>query len=355
VSPRVVHIVPRLPPPPEGVGSFALTLAEALSAREGIDSRFLVASPSWEGPADSGLPAARIPAPSPAALCEALAAATEGEGTVVLLHYANYGYQPRGCPAWLIGGLARWQGRGQGRLVTVFHEVHAMGPPWRSSFWLSPLQRRLAASLARRSDGLATSMGLYRRILLAWVPGREIAVLPVFSTVGEPAAPPPLEGRARRLVVFGGPGSREQAYRDLGPAMAAACRALGIEEVLDIGPDAGPGAPDLPVPVRRLGVLPDSEVSALLAGSLAGFVAYPAPFLPKSTIFAAYCAHRMLPVAAWPRPRREAEPLPPFWTPRSGEREEGDRLQGVADEAHSWYRGHSVGRHAAAYRSLLFP
>ena len=55
------------------------------------------------------------------------------------------------------------------------------------------------------------------------------------------------------------------------------------------------------VPVRRLGVLPAAEVGELLGSSLAGFVAYPAYFLPKSTIFAAYCAHGMLPVQAWGR------------------------------------------------------
>ena len=48
----------------------------------------------------------------------------------------------------------------------MFHEFHAMGPPWRSSFWLSPLQRRLATSLTRLSDGLVTSLELHRRILL---------------------------------------------------------------------------------------------------------------------------------------------------------------------------------------------
>ncbi len=273
----------------------------------------------------------------------------------MLLHYASYGYEPRGCPSWLVDGLAKWQAGSHGRLVTIFHEIHATGPPWRSSFWLSPLQRRLAASLARLSDGLATSMQLYRNILRPWVPGKEIAVLPVFSTVGEPPAAPPLTERARRLVVFGGPGARARAYRELRPMIESASRDLGIEEICDVGPDDGPQAPDLSVPVRRLGPLPEAEVSALLLGSVAGFVAYPAPFLPKSTIFAAYCAHRMLPICARPSPRRELEPLPPFWTPRPGLTPSWDELQEIADRAHAWYGGHSLDRHAAAYLRLLFP
>ncbi|HKI02152.1 MAG TPA: glycosyltransferase family 1 protein [Thermoanaerobaculia bacterium] len=343
MSRRVVQVVPNLPPPPEGVGSFAMTLAEALRARHGIESRFLAA--------------VKIPNAEPAALRGALEEAAGGDGAqaTVLLHYANYGYEPRGCPSWLVDGLTEWKGRSRGRLVTVFHEVHAMGLPWRSSFWLSPLQRRLAASLARLSDGLATSMGYYRRILLQWVPGKEIALMPVFSTVGEPAESTPLAARARRMVVFGGPGTRAQAYRELRPAIESSCRMLGIEEVCDVGPGDGPGASDLPVRVRRLGPLPAAEVSELLAGSLAGFIAYPAPFLPKSTIFAAYSAHRVLPVCAWPRPRRQVEPPPPFWTPRQGGEVHWDQLQDLTDRAHAWYGGHSLARHAVSYRDMLFP
>ncbi|HEV7503816.1 MAG TPA: glycosyltransferase family 1 protein [Thermoanaerobaculia bacterium] len=333
MSRRVVQIVPNLPPPHEGVGSFATALAAALSAGCGIESRFLV--------------------PSKDSLDEALA--DGGEGIPVLLHYANYGYEPRGCPSWLIDGLARWKARRRGRLVTLFHEFRASGPPWRSSFWLSPLQRRLATVLMRLSDGLATTLQLHERILLGWVPGREIAVLPVFSTVGEPVETAPLAARDRRLVVFGGPGTRALAYRELKPEISLACRTLGIEEILDIGPDDEPPASDLPVPVRRLGPLPDTEVSGLLAGSLAGFLGYPAPFLAKSTVFAAYCAHRMLPICAWPRPRRDTLPaeLPPFWTPLPGE--DLPSLQEIADRAHAWYGGHSLSRHAATYHDLLFP
>jgi hypothetical protein len=108
------------------------------------------------------------------------------------------------------------------------------------------------------------------------------------------------------------------------------------------------------VPVRRLGPQPAAEVSALLAGSVAAFAAYPPPFLPKSTIFAACCAHRALPVCAWPRPRRDPGPVPPFWRPGNGA-VSWEELQAVADRAHAWYGGHSLDRQAAAYGDLLFP
>lgn len=347
---RLLQVVPRLAPPVEGVGSFAETLAADLAARFKIETRFVVGDPSWPGGRED---AGRVAARTAGALLAALDSAPQ-DGDAVLLHYAGYGYQPRGCPSWLLDGLRQWKSATAGRLVVLFHEVYATGLPWRSSFWLSPAQRRIAAELARLADGLVTSMRLYRRRLLRWVPGTEVAVLPVFSTVGEPAAVPLLRDRARRLVVFGGSGTRERAYRRLRRQIEAACGALGVEEIWDVGPPLD--QPPLPMsrPLRRLGPLPAAEVGALLLESLAGFVGYPAPFLPKSTIFAAYCAHGALPVCAWPWPRRRVEPPPPFWRPDgAGAAVPTEALQAVADRARAWYSDHTLARHAACHRDLV--
>ncbi|MEA2602396.1 MAG: hypothetical protein QOF89_3388 [Acidobacteriota bacterium] len=335
----VVQIVPRLPPPFEGVGSFAEGLATTLHEASGIASRLLAAG--------SGAPGAVSEAAALAARLE-----REAGAGPVLLHYVGYGYHPRGCPGWLVDGLAAWKRSGGRRLVTLFHEVYASGPPWRSSFWLSPAQRRLAARLAGLSDGRVTSLALYRRLLRRLVPELAVAVLPVFSTVGEPAAVLPLAARARRLVVFGGPGGRARAYHCHAARLAAACRALDLEEVLDVGP---PGSVPVPAevagrPLRRLGELPAAEVGALLAQSLAGFVAYPARFLAKSTVFAAYCAHGMLPLCAARDENGDEDETPPFWEPASAE-----DPQRVADRARAWYGTHGAGVHAALYRELLFP
>lgn len=324
---RVVQIVPQLPPPPEGVGGYAEALAGALRDRCGIETRFV------EGAA--------------ARTAEAVGAAL-ADGPVALLHYANYGYQRRGCPVGLVEGLVRWlhQG-GERRLVTVFHEVYATGPPWRSSFWLAPLQQRLAATLARASAALATSLDLYGRMLRPWAARKRIAVLPVFSTMGEPAAVPRLDERRRRLVVFGGSGVRQRAWSRVAD-LDRTCAVLGIEEVVDIGPPAEAPPRVGNVPVRALGVLPAGEVSELLRASIAGFVVYPEPFLAKSTIFAAYCAHGVLPVCIGDG-RKGPDPGPPFWTPGSAPADP----QAIADRAHAWYAGHALDRQAATYRELL--
>jgi len=322
---RVLHVVPHLPPPYEGVGTYAAALAGAL----GGEARFLVGDPGWSG--DGGR---AVEARTAAALLEGI-----GDAGTVLLHYAGYGYESRGCPAWLAEGLGRWQGR----LVTVFHEVWASGPPWRSSFWLLPIQRRLAALLAVRSQELATTLEVYAGLLRPWTAGRGIAVLPVFSTVGEPAAVPGFGERPRRLAVFGGAGVRGRAWGPFRPDLERAARALAIEEIVDVGTPISVPADLAGIPVRPLGVLPPAGVSDLLLGSAAGFLAYPPDFLPKSTIFAAYCAHGVLPVCAW---RRHPADRLPYWTG-------GSEPVAVAAAAHAWYRGHSLASQAARFREML--
>ncbi len=197
---QVLQIVPELPPRLGGVGGYALALARALRDHAGMETHFLVTDPAWR-PAETGetgVTGERLPARSVRALRGALTAAGR-EGLPVLLHYANYAYQRRGCPFWLVRTL---EIRPSHRLVTFFHEVHAGGPPWRSSFWLAPLQRHLAARLARRSDRCATSLPLYRGLLEALAPGTDAVVLPVLSPLGEPAEVAPLAARhPPRLLV----------------------------------------------------------------------------------------------------------------------------------------------------------
>jgi len=353
---RLVQVVPRLAPPAEGVGSYAEALAGAL-ARLAVETCFVVGDPAWPGgEGGGGAAAVRVEARTAAALAAALDQA--GEGAPVLLHYAGYGYQSRGCPRWLVAGLARR------RLITLFHEVYASGPPWRSSFWTLPIQRRLAAALVRRSDALITTLTLYARLLRPWAAGREIAIQPVFSTVGEPESSVvrPLAARRRRLVVFGGAGVRSRTWTEARPALARACADLGIEEIADVGAAvAGPAGVPAEVggvPVHRLGVLAAAAVSDLLLDSLAGFAVYPPAFLPKSTIFAAYCAHGVLPVCVHWRAavdlRTAADGLTAgrqYWQASSAGAPA--HPQEIADAARLWYAGHSLARQAAAWRERL--
>jgi hypothetical protein len=341
---HLLQIVPSLDPN-SGVASHARKLAQALVAHTGLPSRFLVCDPgaSTAGEAAVSTLSARA--------AELLAASLGSSDDPVLLHYSNYGYERRGCPRWLVDGLEAWRGAAaRSRLLTAFHELYATGLPWQSSFWLSPLQRRLAARTRELSDGAVTSLERYEAALREWAPTKPVRTLPVFSTVGEPAEPAPLDQRRPAMVVFGSAGLRARAYRGTALAILRACLAMGIEAVLDVGPgDAAP--PSIgSVPVRRLGHLPEAEVSGLLGDSRAGFVAYPAAFVPKSTVFAAYCAHRLVPVCSWPS-ANGVGPEGHWWDP--DRTAQPQTWQALADSAHEWYQGHTLAQHAALYASLL--
>jgi len=348
---RLLEIVPALST--DGVGGYAQRLSEAFAAR-GTRVDLLA---SLQGQEKGEILAARTDQALDAHLQRWWEAGEEP--AAVLLHYAGYGYQERGCPVWLVSGLTRWLARGRGRRVsTFFHEVNAFGPPWRSSFWLSPLQRRLAAALAGVSYAIGTSLPIYHDVLHRWVPGREIMVLPVFSAVGEPAEAEvlPLASRPRRLVVFGGAGTRLRAFREHQADLEAACVALDAEEVLDIGPlGADPPAAIAGRPVRRLGMLPASELGKVLVSSMAGFLAYPPGFLPKSTVFAAYCANGMVPVCA--SSERDGGPLVKgehYLPPRPAEPLGEAEIQAVAGRARSWYMEHSLARQMGSFLRLVF-
>jgi hypothetical protein len=77
------------------------------------------------------------------------------------------------------------------------------------------------------------------------------------------------------------------------------CQLLGIEEIWDVGPSTSLTLSTVNgVPVVQLGQRSAAEISGFLLNSLAGFFDYNPDYLAKSGIFAAYCAHGLLPVSA---------------------------------------------------------
>jgi hypothetical protein len=351
---KVTHLVPGHEAVDGGVLAYARALAIALSQRTGVANHLLCVGTDAESRAEGE--GARVESTRRGS-ASALLGRLDGDSGAVLVHYANYGYAARGCPGYLATALERWSRKeNRGRLVTFFHEVYATGKPWQSSFWLSPLQRRIAARVARVSDGLLTSLDLYASLLRRLTPTRSVAVVPVFSTIGEPEALPPMTQRRRRLVVFGGRGSRSLAYGEKRQALETTCRLLEIEEVVDVGPPVPmPGHHVAERPLRPLGMLPAPEVSALLRESLAGFLAYPPAFLGKSTVFASYCAHGVVPVCAW-RNRDGSEELRAgehYWYPHAGLDHDREALEGIARTAHSWYATHDLASQATLFAGLL--
>ena len=178
-------------------------------------------------------------------------------------------------------------------------------------------------------------------------PGRDaVEALPVFSNLGEMDVPLPPERRQRRMVVFGTRTWREAVYRQHADDLLAACRHLGIESVLDVGAPLPSPPSGLPIPFAAHGLLRVEDAPAVFGESLAGFFTYPTPYLGKSGIFAAYCAHGLVPVTTTDNRRPNGDGL------RAGTHyllgPEGGVPDEVARAAHAWYREHRLQVHADA-------
>lgn len=333
----ILQIVPRQPPPEEALFQVAQRLHEAFRER-GVESRIVAASPDrthYE---------------------HELRAASGDE--VVLLHYVGYGYARRGAPVWLARSLRDWlRGAPDRRLAVHFHEVAASGPPWRSSFWLAPVQRRVAARLRRAAVASITSVERFALALERLGPGRPPVVLPIFSTIGEPRELKSWAEREPVLVLLGSPKARARIWSESARELGRVVRALGIRRVVEVGRDAAAPFENDGIPIERTGELASGEISRLLSSAMAAYFDYSVEYLSKSSAFAAACAHGVLPLC---RLRREHEGVADGegsrWLSvddleRAGT---GARAE-VAAAARHWYQGHSIATHADHWLESLRP
>jgi hypothetical protein len=359
----VISIVPRLYPAIDGVGDYALNLARQLRKNFGIETHFIVCDPSWNG--TTTIEKFRI---SQIVTCSSKTLASllndfHMNPTVVLLHYVGHGYARRGCPFWLVEGLEQWKYNGiYASIVTMFHELYASGGAiWRSNFWLSPLQRNLASRVSRLSDRCLTNSQGSSDKLQKMSLGRHnnVPAIPVFSNIGEPEQIYPLSERRRRIVVFGQKGTRHRVYLKSRESLNWACQILGIEEIWDIG---SPIALDLAkigqVPIIRVGQLADSEISEIMLNSVGGFFNYyDVDRLAKSGIFAAYCAHRLLPISDqfYPFAVDGIKFGENYWIPSLQQRFSNsiEELQPIASNAFNWYQQHRLSIQTKIFAELL--
>jgi hypothetical protein len=359
----VVQIVPRTVGELDGVADYARVLSSAF--RPGAFGRgwLLSGDPTQpRGAETSEVQLDRVAGRSGDELAAALSRIASrcggAQSMAVLVHYVNYGYATRGCPFWLIAGLRAWKRLDpRARLVAMFHELYASGPPWRSSFWLSPLQRRLARSLLEISDAAVTNREQSRRWLIADDPGlaERVCAAPVFSTLGEPQESIAWSERLPQMVVAGRSGSLDRAYGAFRDKLFAACRAMEIEEILDIGARARPPPSRIEgVRVSALGHLAPAQASAVLSRSRAGFLDYPSDYLGKSTVFAAYAAHGLVPVVTVRRGKDDTglKEGMNYWIPGAQDGTRPD-FELIATGAQNWYATHSIDVQLHAYAKLL--
>ena len=360
MSRLIIQIVPALPPATNGVGDYAIAIARGLRRDFGLDTLFVVGNERWQGPHEvEGFRVSKLATRSADRLEAVLdEAGRTSDSSSVLLQMSGYGYALRGCPFWLLQGLKRWKTKHpNSRLVTMFHELYAFGLPWSSAFWLNPSQRMVVGGIARVSDIAVTNIQRYRDRLEGLDTSKRgsIETLVVPSNVGEPLEPGKLSSRARSMVVFGLPASRRRSYETRMAALQRACEHLGITEVHDVGADFH-GIPTRvgAVPVRKHGVMNASALSALLSDSMAGFVDYFPGYFGKSGVFAAYCAHRLIPVTAEDGLSEEDGITCGIHYYGVDEAETfSEDAQAIADAAWNWYQGHSLKSHAQTFADAL--
>jgi hypothetical protein len=350
----ILQIVPRLPGGIDGVGDYALNLAAKL--RDDYATETIFGVPGLYGASDArGFEAFPL---------EQLTRANSARFSDTILHYVNYGYQKRGVPFGLLSVLAELRRHNRGRLVTVFHELYASGPPWTSAFWLRPLQRRIARSIARLADSCIVSSESMR-VQLRQVAGEvAVSIHPVVSNFGEPVLQrPEITNRdPQRWVICGGNALIERSLQSfrailsripasyaprrlflIGGRESSAVRAL-IVDLADIEIDYHP----------EIGV---SDASQILGRCCFAWMDYfrhqgvPTEVILKSSAFAAMCAHGVIPIF----PERGLEisvggerlPGPFFVGEKISELPATDDRAAIAAKFYDWYHNHASSEHLA--------
>lgn len=358
----ILSIVPRLPPAIDGVGDYASLLAAALAERHGVMTQFIACDPLQPVAANSDeLNPSQLAQRSRESLLTILARYDRID--TLLLHYVGYGYAKRGCPQWLADAVLEWrQAKDTRRLVTMFHEVYASSNrPWNSQFWTSLIQQKIAKDLIQSSNVVLTSMRGYADLIAKLNPQHEgkIHAIPILSTIGESSSLLPLVERKPWLVTFGNTAFRKSIYTKSLAQLTNVCQQLEISEIYDIGNSSAEIARAIvpQVKVNTMGVLPAAEVSQIFRMARVGFLNYPVAYLGKSTIFAAYTSHKLLPVFD----RHNVEPNQDgielnrhYWACQNvGDAIDLVKAQSIVDRANRWYMEHNLAQTADRFADVF--
>lgn len=351
----LLQIIPRAPDDCGGVGDYALQLASRLRDSYEIESIFVSAAPAT--------------ASSTADNFEILSPLRTVSKTInppgaLLLHYVNYGYNARGVPLWLPAVLRRLTAARGARLITIFHEVYATSSWRRSAFWLGPLQKQIARSIADHSAATIVSNETQGAQLKRLAPGTSVFIQPVMSNFGEPTLTrAELAGRdPHRWVICGGTELIERSLRSMLQNMTFIPARYSPRELSVVG---GTDSLEIRGLLDRLPDIKahyhpridsDSAAEVLSAAAFAWLDYFHQPNVAmatilKSTVFAACCAHGIIPV--FPHPGspillgHETLPGPFFATGSNQNLPAAEKLVDVALSHHDWYRRHASSGHLA--------
>jgi len=360
VSPeQIVQVVPRLSPDMDGVGEYSLKLAQQLRQVHGISTTFVVVYPS--GKTQPNVDGFKVCGLSDRSF-DAFVAAVPAEISTVVLQYSNYPYLQGklDVPMWIADGLKALQDRGVA-VIVMFHEL----PTLRYGVLRFPnlIQESLSKALVQLADGAITNNEAFQQTLLKWREG-DVLCQPNFATIGEPEGiVKPLSERDRTLIVFGST-DRRRVYQNSLPILKEICERLKINTLYDIGRPLEWDAASLGPAVKtvKTGILPEQDISALLSQSFAGVFDYHRfpRNLGKSSVYAAYIAHGLLPICNGRSLRPQDDILPDrhyvdtFTVHACSQHSSPDSwFQTIATNAHTLYQTRSVEHCAQQYAALI--
>lgn len=350
---QILQIIPTAPNCSDGIGDYALLLASQLLKDAQINTEFLVFRTDIEVESEiAGFATTRLPIHQSEALFSVV---SEGIQAIVV-HFSGYPYfntSLKGMfgfetPFWFVEALQSIQQARQLKLIVMFHELPKLY--WKQRYFLNslnPIHSIVSRRLAHIADAVLTNSAQYQKILTNWVK-HPVERLPIFSNMGEPDWILPLSERKRRLVIFGG-ATRQRVYQNAFQELIAACSALNIQEICDIGPPLNLNLAHFLKPINfvEMGFQSPAAISQLLLNSIAGCLDY-TPFpgdLSKSGVLAAYCAHGVVPIVTRYNPS-EADGLysnQHYLTLDKGAVTSNlNDLQVVATNAYDWYQSHSL-------------
>jgi hypothetical protein len=360
----VLQIIPQLPGTLDGLGDYALTLARVLSSQYGLTTVFAVARETSVKTKDGFQVISSLGRDG---VVQSLAKRCDH----VILHYVNYGYQARGVPFFLRRFARQLRGQLRGRWVTNFHEIYASGPPWKSEFWLHPLQVKIARDLIDLSDTcFVSNIPIEKRIHL-YDPRKKVQLAPVMSNFGEPKLTDFSAASPKRWAICGGAGLIARSLRSfeqLHPLIPGALRPDHLDVI------GGRDENSTRALIERLasripgscGYHPEvtaSEASALLTQcSFVWLDYFPSGKVPgmilKSSIFAACGAHGVVPVLSHQEDALavDGDPFPGWWfmTPSALHLPVPNRLGEIREKIYAWYQAHAASpRLAQLYAEAL--
>jgi hypothetical protein len=357
--------VPHLPGTFDGVGDYAVQLAQALRHDHGVTTTFLVAEKTDASSVAGFSLVSDLRRDDREIFSNVL---FDG----VILHYVNYGYQPRGVPLRLRNFANHLRKSFKGSWITMFHELYAWGAPWKSAFWLQPLQVRIARDIAHLSDVCFVSNEVGRNEIRRHAPAKRIRLIPIMSNFGEPRLER-FDRNPKTWAICGGASliarslqsfidARRQIPKQFFPAQLEVIggRAdAGIREKVQRIAEVIPGLKCSYHPEIKA-----EQASSLLTQCSFGWIDYFRNGKPwsgmilKSGSFAAFCANGVIPVSTHeePGPAVDGDRFPGlcFVTPQKSHFPPPEQISEIRQSIYSWYHRHaSSTQTATAYAQAL--